>query len=113
MLLLSPSTAVVSVNCRLQASSLQKLMIEICKSINHFSPSLVWEFHEKKCVDFNPRVGIIKDEQGNNFTEKRYIKNRWKEYVENLYMRNNQIKDTFTKSIPLENEPNILEEEIG
>ena len=27
-------------------------------------------------------------------------------------MRNNQIKDNFTKSIPLENEPNILEEEV-
>ena len=27
-------------------------------------------------------------------------------------MRNNQIKDNFTKSVPLENEPNILEEEV-
>ena len=61
---------------------------------------------------FNPRVEVIKDEQGNNLTEERDIKNRWKEYVENLYMRNNQIKDNFTKSIPLENEPNILEEEV-
>ena len=86
-------------------------MIEISKSINHFSPSLVWEFHGKKYVDFNPRVGVIKDEQGNNLTEERDIKNRWKEYVENLYMRNNQIEDNFTKSIQLENEPNILEEE--
>ena len=31
-------------------------MIEICKSINHLSPSLVWEFHEKKCVDYNLRT---------------------------------------------------------
>ena len=59
---------------------------------------------------FNPRVGVIKDEQGNNLTEERDIKNRWKEYVENLYMRTKQINDNFTKSIPLENEPNILEE---
>ena len=61
---------------------------------------------------FNPRVGVIKDEQGNNLTEERDIKNRWKEYLEYLYMRNNQIKDNFTKSIPLENEPNILDEEV-
>ena len=46
---------------------------------------------------FNPRVGVINDEQGNNLTEERDIKNRWKEYIENLYMRNNQIKDNFTK----------------
>ena len=30
---------------------------------------------------FNPRVGVIKNEQGNNLTEERDIKNRWKEYV--------------------------------
>ena len=73
---------------------------EVCKTIKTFTRQ------------FNPRVGVIKDEQGNNLTEERDIKNRWKEYVENLYMRNNQIKDNFTKSIPLENEPNILEEEV-
>ena len=61
---------------------------------------------------FNPIVGVIKDEQGNNLTEERDIKTGLKEYVENLYMRNNQIKDNFTKSIPLENVPNILDEEV-
>ena len=61
---------------------------------------------------FSPKVGVIKDEQGNNLTEERDIKNRWKEYVENLYKKNNQIKDNFIKSLTLENEPNILEEEV-
>ena len=31
-------------------------MIEIYKSINHISPSLVWEFHEKKSVEYNLRT---------------------------------------------------------
>ena len=61
---------------------------------------------------FSPKVGVIKDEQGNNLTEERDIKNRWKEYIENLYKKNNQIKDNFIKSLTLENEPNILEEEV-
>ena len=36
--------------------NLQKLMIEIYKSRNHLSPSLVWEFHEKKHVEYNLRT---------------------------------------------------------
>ena len=40
----------------IHAKNLQKLMIEIYKSINHLSPSLVWEFHEKKCVEHNLRT---------------------------------------------------------
>ena len=30
--------------------NLQKLMTEICMSMNHLNPSLAWEFHEKKPV---------------------------------------------------------------
>ena len=37
----------------IHAKNLQKLMIEIYKSMNHLSPSPVWEFHEKKCVEYN------------------------------------------------------------
>ena len=40
----------------IHAKNLQKLMIEIYQSINHLSPSLVWEFHEKKCVEYNLRT---------------------------------------------------------
>ena len=27
-------------------------MLEIFKSIHHLTPSLVWEFHEKKCIEY-------------------------------------------------------------
>ena len=37
------------------AKNLHQLMIEIYKSTNHLSPSLVREFHEKKCVEYNLR----------------------------------------------------------
>ena len=36
--------------------NLQKLMTEIYKSINHLNPSLIWEFHEKKHVNYNLRI---------------------------------------------------------
>ena len=36
--------------------SLQKLMTEINKSINHLNPSLIWEFHEKKDVSYNLNI---------------------------------------------------------
>ena len=39
--------------------NLQKLMIESYKSKNHLSPSLVWEFHEKKHVEYNLRTKIL------------------------------------------------------
>ena len=34
-------------------------MIEIYKSINHLSPSLVWEFHETKCIEYNLRIKTL------------------------------------------------------
>ena len=36
--------------------NLQKLMIEIYKSMNHLNPSLIWEFPEKKQVNYNLRT---------------------------------------------------------
>ena len=41
------------------ARNLQKLMIEIYKSIIHLSPSLVWEFHETKCKEYNLRTKTL------------------------------------------------------
>ena len=38
------------------AENLQKLMMEIYKSKDHLSPSPVWEFHEKKCEEYNLRT---------------------------------------------------------
>ena len=40
----------------IHAKNLQKLMAEIHKSINHLCPSIVWEFHKKKCVEYNLRT---------------------------------------------------------
>ena len=40
----------------IHANNLQKLMVEIYKSINHLSPSLVREFHEEKCVELPERT---------------------------------------------------------
>ena len=40
----------------IHVENLQKLTIEIYKSTNHGSPSLVWEFHEKKHVEYNLRT---------------------------------------------------------
>ena len=36
--------------------NLQKLMIEVYNSISHLNPSLVWEFYEKKHVEYNLRT---------------------------------------------------------
>ena len=36
-------------------NNLQKLMIEIFKSMNRVNPTLVWEFHERKHVTYNLR----------------------------------------------------------
>ena len=40
----------------IHAKNLQKLTIEIYKSINHRHPSLAWEFNEKKCIEHNLRT---------------------------------------------------------
>ena len=37
-------------------NNLQKLMIEIFKSMNGLNPPLVWEFHERKHVTYNLRI---------------------------------------------------------
>ena len=40
----------------IHAKTLQRLMIDTYKSRYHLSPSLVWEFHEKKCIEYNLRT---------------------------------------------------------
>ena len=40
----------------IHVKNLQKLMIEVYKSVNHLNQSLVWEFHEKKHVEYNLRT---------------------------------------------------------
>ena len=43
----------------IHARNLQKLMTEIYKSTDRLSPSLVWEFHEKKHVEYNLRTKTL------------------------------------------------------
>ncbi|CAM2720441.1 unnamed protein product [Rotaria socialis] len=49
---------------------------------------------------FHAKIGTIKDKQGRDLMEKEDIKNRWREYTEELYKKT------------IELEPDILESEI-
>ncbi|CAF4768408.1 unnamed protein product, partial [Rotaria socialis] len=49
---------------------------------------------------FHAKIGTIKDKQGRHLMEKEDIKNRWREYTEELYKKT------------VELEPDILESEI-
>ena len=40
----------------IHVNNLQKLMIEIFKSMNGLKPSLVWEFYERKHATYNRRI---------------------------------------------------------
>ena len=40
----------------IHVNNLQKLIIEIFKSMNGLNPPLVWEFHERKHVTYNLRI---------------------------------------------------------
>ena len=40
----------------LHVRNLQKLMTEIYKSMNHLNPPLIWEFHDKKHVNYMIRI---------------------------------------------------------
>ena len=43
-------------NNSIHVNNLQKLMIEIFKTMNGLNPPLVWEFHERKSVTYNLRI---------------------------------------------------------
>ena len=40
----------------MHVNNLQKLMIEIFKTMNGLNPPLVWEFHERKHFTYNLRI---------------------------------------------------------
>jgi len=44
---------------------------------------------------FTPRLGGLKSEGGRNTTDSSGIKARWKEYIENLYKRNETVTEFF------------------
>ena len=43
-------------NNNIHVNNLQKLKIEIFKSMNELNPPLIWEFHERKHVTYNLRI---------------------------------------------------------
>ena len=43
-------------NNSIHVNNMQKLMIEIFKTMNGLNPPLVWEFHERKHVTYNLRI---------------------------------------------------------
>ena len=58
-------------------------------------------------------MAIIKDESGKVLTESDEIKNRWKNYCENLYASQEKTKDTPETFIPCgDDEPDILLSEV-
>ena len=58
-------------------------------------------------------MAIFKDESGKVLTESDEIKNRWKNYCENLYASQEETKDTPEELLPCgDDEPNILLSEV-
>ncbi|XP_062859485.1 uncharacterized protein LOC134321608 [Trichomycterus rosablanca] len=59
---------------------------------------------------FQPRVGMLKDANGNKLTEPEQIKKRWKEYTEHLYKNDSVIWEEMETGN--DREPNILKDEV-
>lgn len=60
---------------------------------------------------FTPRHTVLKSKCGKNLMEKNEIKQRWKEYTETLYKRDDQIQERF-EECEHEMEPMVLESEV-
>src|SRR5713101_1227784 len=59
-----------------------------------------------------PKLNVVKDENGNILTESNEIKNRWKEYCENLYKQKEE-NNLFDIISEYEEEPCILQNEVA
>ena len=57
------------------------------------------------------KMGLIKDRNGMDLTEAKYIKKRWQEYTEELYKKDLHIQDIHD-SVITHLEPDILECEV-
>ena len=62
-------------------------------------------------AQFTPRLGVLKNEDGNIITEEQEIKLRWQEYTEQLYQKDETITEEF-QEVPILLEPEPLEEEV-
>ena len=60
---------------------------------------------------FHAKMGTVKDRNGMDLTEEKYIKKRWKEYTEELYNKDLHDPDNHSGMIT-HLEPNILECEV-
>ena len=69
-------------------------------------------YHLKKIRDtsgiFHAKMGLIKDRNGMDLTEAKYIKERWQEYTEELYKRDLHDPDNH-EGVITHLEPDILE----
>ena len=57
---------------------------------------------------FRAKMGTVKDKNGMDLTEEKYIKKRWQEYTEELYKKDLHDPDNHNGMIT-HLEPNILE----
>ena len=60
---------------------------------------------------FEPQCAVVKSATGKDWAEGLAIKERWKEYTEELYARDSAITDTFSTPEYCD-EPKILEQEV-
>ena len=62
---------------------------------------------------FHAKMGTIKDKNGMDLTEAEDIKNRWQEYIEELYKRKKDVNDLDNHNSVISHlEPDILECEV-
>ena len=61
---------------------------------------------------FHAKMGSIKDRNGMELTEAKYIKKRWQEYTEELYKKDRHDPDNHVDVIT-HLEPDILECQVG
>jgi hypothetical protein len=66
----------------------------------------VYEGIWKITVKFAPRISVVKDKQGNQFPEPKAIRNRWKDYFDELYNDPNPTDPAVLREFPLS--PNLL-----
>ena len=70
-------------------------------------------YQESKTVTgiFNARCGTLKGPTGGTVTEEKEVKEKWKEYTEELYRKNPGISVVFIEKV-FDDEPYILEAEV-
>ena len=60
------------------------------------------------CGTFTPKLQTVKDSCGKVLEEKESIKERWKEYSEDLYNRHNSVDNTMLSELTTTNQQEIM-----